>query len=137
MSGNYIFVLVLAGMWSLAFLYPTAKLKKNGKRLHMLLKISSVWWILGMTYYLLGFLLPNFLVPRALDTLLSLTVSLPIRLGVGVETVRSSALGLSRFDLAWAMLWSLPFSFVCSALMLALQAAFKRHSAIRRPSVRA
>lgn len=135
MFSNYLFVFVLAAMWGIAFVFPTKKLKKNGKRLHQMVKMSVVWWVLGMTYYLLGFLIPSILVPRFIDQLLSFTVALPCRLGVGVETVRTSALGL-RFDLAWAMLWGLPFAFLCSALSIAVQVATKRQVTSQRRSFR-
>jgi len=129
MFSNYFFILMLAVMWGLAFALPTAKLKKkNLKRLMILVKISTVWWIAGMTYHLLGFLLPTFLVPSIVDKLFSYTIALPCRLGIGVETVRSNALNLTRFDLAWAMLWGLPFSFLCASLIMAVETAVKKHS---------
>lgn len=138
MFSNYFFIFMLVAMWGLAFLVPTAKLKKkNVKRLMTLVRISTLWWIIGMTYHLLGFLLPTFLVPSAIDRLLSVTIALPCRLGIGVETVRSNSLNLPRFDLAWAMLWGLPFSFLCTSLMLAVQVAVKKQTAAPRQPWRA
>ena len=138
MFSNYFFIFMLVVMWCLAFMLPTAKLKKkNAKRLVTLVKISTLWWVIGMTYHLLGFLLPNFLVPSAIDRLISFTIALPCRLGIGVETVRSNALNLPRFDLAWAMMWGLPFSFFCSSLMLAAQVAVKKQAAAPRQFWRA
>lgn len=133
MFSNYLFIFMLIVMWGLAFLVPTAKLKKkNAKRLVTLVRISTLWWVIGMTYHLLGFLLPNFLVPSVIDKMLSFTIALPCRLGIGLETLRTNALSLPRFDIAWAMLWGLPFSFLCSSLILAMQVAVKKQSAAPR-----
>ena len=125
MLSNFIFVLLLAVLWAVSFLVPTKKLRKNRKRLVWLVRLSFVWWVIGMSYHLLGFLLPGVLLPKAISGVLSITVALPCRLGIGFEHFRINALSMPRFDLAWAMIWGLPFSFLCSSVLAALQANLK------------
>jgi hypothetical protein len=125
MLSNYLFILLLAGLWLLSFVMPTRKLRKSRKRLLWLVRLSFSWWVIGMSYHLLGFLIPNMIVPRILDDVLKVTLALPCRLGIGFEQFRTTALSLPRFDLAWAMIWGLPLAFLCSILLAALQKQIK------------
>ena len=136
MISNYIFVALLASFWILSFFHPTKRLKKNRKRLLWLTRLAFLWWLLGMSYYLLGFLIPSMLVPKAINSLLSVTLALPCRLGIGFEHFRANALSLPRFDMAWAMIWGLPFSLVCSGLVAALQTFLKTRAPLLHRSFR-
>lgn len=136
MFSNYVFIFVLIAVWAVAFALPVSRVKNNRRRLLQIIRISAIWWVLGMTYHLLGFLLPNFLVPGIIDKLLSFTVALPCRLGIGVENMLVNILNLGRFDLAWAMVWGFPFAFLCSAICLAIQYSAKKPTPSLRRSYR-
>lgn len=134
MISNYLFVALLAVMWLLAFVYPFRKKpRRNVLRLLTLLRYAFVWWVFGMSYRFLSFLVPDFILPNSLDWLLSFTVALPCRLGEGTEHVRTAALG-GQFDLALAMVFGLVWSFFGSSLILAAKAALKRRLARQRAS---
>jgi len=131
MISNYIFIALLAIMWLLAFVYPLKKKpRRNVLRLLTLLRYAFMWWVLGMSYRLLGFLVPDFILPNSLDWLMSFTVALTCRLGEGTEHVRAAALG-GQFDLALAMVFALGWSLLGSSLILASQAVLKRRLARR------
>lgn len=137
MFSNYLFVVLLTALWLTAFVYPFKKKpRKNVKRLLTLVRTAFAWWVFGMAYRLLGFLVPNTILPDALDSILSYTVALPCRLGEGVETARVAALG-GRFDLALAMVWGLPFAFISAGLVLAMQTALVKQHKSHRKSVHA
>lgn len=137
MASNYIFITLLGTLWIVSFAYPAKRLKKKSqKRLLWLVRLSFTWWVIGMSYHLLGFLIPTMLVPKVVDTLLDFTLALPCRLGIGFENFRVSALELPRFDLAWAMIWGLPFAFICSALLAALQTNLKKQVPLLHRSFR-
>lgn len=124
-------------MWLAAFVHPVKKKpKKNLQRLLALIKTAFVWWVFGMAYRFLSFLVPNTMLPDALDSILSYTAALPCRLGEGVESVRVAALG-GRFDLALAMIWGLPFAFLCAGLVLTIHTALTQQKKPRRKSVEA
>ncbi|HSL93652.1 MAG TPA: hypothetical protein VK905_03530 [Bacillota bacterium] len=126
MFSNYLFVALLLLLWPVAFLLPDKKVRKGQRRLLWLVRLAFMWWVVGMGFYFLGFLLPNFLMPKFLSTILNYTLALPCRLGIGLENLRVSTFGLSRFDLAWAMIWGLPFSFLGAAVVAAAQANLRR-----------
>ncbi|MBT9156418.1 MAG: hypothetical protein DDT37_01403 [Firmicutes bacterium] len=126
MITNYLFVALLTAMWLAAFVYPfKRKPRRNVLRLLTFLRYASLWWVLGMSYRFLGFLVPDFILPNTVDWLLSYTIALPSRLGEGVEHVRTSALG-TQFDLALAMIFALGWSFLGSSLILALKGSLKK-----------
>lgn len=134
MISNYLFVALLAVMWLLAFVYPFRKKpRRNVLRLLTFLRYAFVWWVLGMSYRFLGFLVPDFILPNSLDWLLSFTVALPCRLGESIEHVRTASLG-GQFDLALAMVFGLVWSLFGSSLILASKAALKRRLARQRAS---
>jgi hypothetical protein len=119
-------------MWLLAFVYPFKKKpRRNVLRLLTLLRYAFVWWVLGMSYRFLSFLVPDFILPNSLDRILSFTVALPCRLGEGIEHVLTAALG-GQFDLALAMIFGLVWSIIGSALILAFKAALARRLARQR-----
>lgn len=126
MFSNYLFIALLLVLWPLAFLTPEKRLRKGQKRLLWLGRLAFVWWVIGMGFYFLGFLLPNFLMPKFLSTILNYTLALPCRMGISLENLRVAAFGLERFDLAWAMIWGLPFSLLCAAVVAAAQANLKK-----------
>jgi hypothetical protein len=126
MISNYLFIALLTAMWLAAFVYPLKKKPRRGLlRLLTLLRYTAVWWVLGMSYRFLGFLVPNFILPDVMAWVFSYTLALPIRLGEGMEHVRATALA-TQFDLALAMIFALGWSFFGSALILASKAAMKR-----------
>lgn len=132
MISNYLFVALLAAMWLLSFVYPFKKKpRRNVLRVQKLIRYAFVWWVLGMSYRFLGFLVPDFILPNPLDWVLSYTVALPCRLGEGVEHVRTAALG-AQFDLALAMVFGLIWSIFGSSLILASKATLKRRLARQR-----
>lgn len=132
MPSNYMFILLMIILWPIAFLLPADRFRRRGKRLLWVLRMAFLWWVLGMGFYLLGFLLPNILMPKPLSTLLSYTLALPCRLGVEVERYRVSLLDLARFDLAWAMIWGLPFAVLGAMLIAAMQANIRRLAPLLR-----
>jgi len=132
LTSNYVFVSLLAALWLAAFVFPFKKKpRRNTLRLIALIRMTSVWWVLGMSHRFLSFLVPDAILPHALDVILSYTIALPCRLGEGAEHVRAASLG-TRFDLALAMVWGLPFTLVGSSLILALQTFVKKWLADRR-----
>ncbi len=126
MLSNYLFIALLLLLWPLAFFYPENRLRKRHKRLLWLGRLAFVWWVAGMGFYFLGFLLPNFLVPRFLGTILNYTLSLPCRVGIRLEELRVAVFGLGRFDLAWAMIWGLPFALLFASLVAAAQHGLRK-----------
>ncbi len=136
MFSNYLFVALLLVLWPVSFLTPAHKLRKGQKRLLWLVRLAFMWWVVGMGFYFLGFLLPNILMPKFLSTILGYTLALPCRLGISLENLRVSTFSLDRFDLAWAMIWGLPFAVLCAAVVAAAQTNLRRLAPSRLQSSR-
>ncbi|MBT9151901.1 MAG: hypothetical protein DDT36_01326 [Firmicutes bacterium] len=111
---NYVFVILLAAMWWIVFLLPVPKKKKNKARLLFVVRSAGIWWVLGMSYNFLGFLMPNRSLLGVFDKILLYTIALPCRLGIGLENARVNAFALARFDLALAMILGLPWALIGS-----------------------
>lgn len=123
-------------MWSIVFLLPVRKKKKSKGRLLQVVRVAAVWWVLGMAYHLVGFLMPDRSLLGLFDQFLSYTISLPTRLGIGLENARVSAFASTRFDLALAMILGLPFAFVLALGLLVVISAHKKRRAPRQQSIR-
>ncbi|MDP3058356.1 MAG: hypothetical protein Q8N36_02740, partial [bacterium] len=85
MLSNYIFITVLILFWVAAFVLPKRHLLPKGINKLKAFHSNFAWWLLSMSYFLLGFLLPGFLVPPALDFILKYTLALPCYFGVMLE----------------------------------------------------
>lgn len=122
-------------MWAIVFLLPLSKKKKSKARFLQVVRTAAVWWVLGMAYHLVGFLMPDRSLLGIFDKFLSYTISLPTRLGIGLENARVSTFASTRFDLALAMVLGLPFAFVLALVLLVAISARKKHRSSRRQSV--
>jgi len=123
-------------MWATVFLLPLRKKKKGKARFLQVVRTAGMWWVLGMAYHLVGFLIPDRSLLGVFDQFLSYTVSLPTRLGIGLENARVSAFASTRFDLALAMVLGLPFAFILALLLLVAISAQKKHRSSRQKSAR-
>jgi len=133
---NYLLLLLLAAMWAIVFLLPLRKKKRGKSRFLQVVRTAAIWWVLGMAYHLVGFLMPDRSLLGIFDKFLSYTLSLPTRLGIGLENARVGAFASARFDLALAMILGLPFAFFLALIIFVALAAQKRTSSSRQQSAR-
>jgi len=127
---DYIFIALLAATWWVVFLFPAPKKSKNRARLLLALRIAGCWWVTGMAYNFLSFLVPNLPLLGLFDQVFNYTLALPVRLAISAENFRVAAFASARFDLALAMILAMPFAFLLTLGLLAAVKAAKTSYAL-------
>jgi len=131
---DYIFIALLVATWWAVFFLATPKKRKNRARLFLALRAAGCWWVIGMAYNFLGFLVPDRSLLGIFDKILTYTIALPCRLGISMENARVGAFGAARFDLALAMIMGLPFALLLTLALLAAVSAAKKARSLGQSS---